>query len=185
MPGKWWFALQPCLVHSVTSPTCLRVQDRQVPTPYCFVALIRWPLGGDKEQLNLACTRAPPRRSQNKHTVWMTSDHSRALPDQIHKWQTERVFLAGTRAPLALLLSVSPHITAHPMLCDQSSQPVSLRVNPTHWSANSNQGSSTTGRHTNPHKQYSWSITRLPGRQCYQAQQDTYYIRPYCQDWEM
>lgn len=46
-----------------------------------FLAPIRWPQAGHRQQLILVCTEVPPKKSQNEHTRWLASDNNRVLPD--------------------------------------------------------------------------------------------------------
>ena len=66
-----------------------------------------------------------------------------------------------------------------------SSQSASLKVDPIHKWASSNQDAVTTRGPHNPHKGHSWSTQlRWSKRLRYLVPQDTYYIRPPYQDWE-
>nr|KAF6495853.1 hypothetical protein HJG63_010188 [Rousettus aegyptiacus] len=52
---------------------------------------------GHRQQLNFACNGAPLKRPQNEHTQGTTLDHSRTLPNHLHRQHTLRADWAGTR----------------------------------------------------------------------------------------
>ena len=103
----------PASVLSIVFPKCLQAQHKKQPTTDHSVASTGWPHAGHKQQLTLACTGAPLKNLQNQQTGWPASDHTRAPPNQLHKWQTQR---AGPRASLKQLLlrGVSSCTTASP-----------------------------------------------------------------------
>lgn len=97
---------------------------------YYFVAPTRWPNAEHRQWLNLACTVAPPK--------WPKTN----MPGGQPQTTTEHYPISSTNG--------KNHTSWGQPCCgyDWSSQQVSLRVNPTHWGANSNQGSTMTGGHT-------------------------------------
>ena len=99
----------------------------------------------------LACTRVPPKRPQN-HTLVAgfrpQQSTTRLAPQTAHSKDS----VGWYQCLLGKSHSTGSVLAQELIRCGrgQSIQPVSLRVNPTHSCANSNQGSTTTRGHRQP-----------------------------------
>lgn len=128
-----WQLFSVCSI-LIVFPKHLKAQRKWQQIVDYFVVPTKLHQAWDKWQLTLACTRASLKRPQTQHTQWPASDHIRIPPNQLYSCNIKRTALAGTRDLLRklLLFAVSPQKTACPCSHGQPSEPVSLRVNPTH-----------------------------------------------------
>lgn len=142
------------------------------PGSKCTLLLTRWPQARYRQCLTLVCMRAPPQKTpEPTHLVASFRPHQ-GTTQLVSQITYPKGGLSGHQNPT----KTNPQQLVHYNHC-QSSQTGSPSVNPIYWCANSNQGSTTTGGHTQLTQGKPKNTQLRKIRRLYR-----YYIRPLCQD---